>query len=257
MGFRDLSRIIKIEKATGRVVDSWGLKNPHRKTKHSVAIHQQHDANILDDGTIAVFNNNDYPGRDSTPSAFILSQQATDTGNVIWRFNCGDSINRKPSRSGGNIDELKNGNLLICMGNLDRILEVTRDKKVVWEAEIKPNEKRSFSYFHRLYRAHCISSLYPCYFTVTTNKDTVSKNQTAFTLQVFNKGSEADAYDIKTSSSSGGFNQQFSTETMMPNSSASFKIKPSGHFNKDDQIEILINSKINPDFERKQNVVVK
>jgi hypothetical protein len=257
VGFRDISRIVKVEKATGKVVDSWGQVSPTIKAHQQVAFHQQHDAQILDDGNIAIFNNNDYPGRDSVPSVIIFSQQPEDSGNIIWKYTCRDSINKRASRTGGNVEQLKNGNLLVCMGNLDRMFEITMDKRIVWQAEIKPNEKRSFSYLHRLYRAHYISSLYPCYFVFETDKDTVKKREPKFSIRIFNKGSESDAYNVKITSPSGAFEQQFSTSTLEPNRSETITVKPTRRLHKRDKIEVTVNSQLNPDLERKSWVVAK
>ena len=258
VGFRDISRIIKIEKATGKVVDSWGGKtltagNP----QHAVLFHQQHDANILDNGNIAVFNNNDYPGHDSVPSAIVFSQQATDTGYVVWNYNFDlDKRTRRLSRTGGNVDVLKNGNYLVCLGNLDKMVELTPDKKIVWQAEIKPNRKRTFSYFHRLYRAHYISSLYPCYFCFQTDNDTVTKRSPKFNIRLFNKGSEPDAYNVKVSTATGQPLLQFSTDTLQPNRSDMIPFVAVKHLHGHQKLIVTVTSRTNPDFERRSSVWV-
>jgi hypothetical protein len=258
VGFRDVSRIVKIEKATGKVVDSWGTASPQTEAQQTVNFHHQHGANILDDGTIAIFNDNDFPGRDSVPGAIIFSQQPTDTGNIVWRFDYDfEKFNRRATRTGGNVDQLNNGNLLVCLGDIDKIMEVTRDKKIVWEAEIKANEKRSFSYFHRLYRSHYVSSLYPCYFIFETSRDTVKRKSADFNIRLFNKGSENDAYHVKIVSSSGTFSKQFSIDTLAPNRSTTFNIDAGKQLHNHEKIEITITSKTNPDFERKKWVTVQ
>ena len=258
VGFRDMSRIVKIEKATGKVVDSWGENSPAGSANRIVNFHQQHDANVLDNGNIAVFNNNDYPGRDSIPSVIIFSQKPTDSGYVVWKYDLDlDAQTRRLGRTGGNVDLLKNGNYLVCLGNVDKMIEVTPDKKIVWQAEIKPNQKRSFNYFHRLYRAHYVSSLYPCYFTFQTSKDTVAKESGQFNIRLFNKGSEPDAYRVKVTSTSGAILQQFLVDTVQPGRSVTMNIKPAKPLRGSEKIVVTVTSQTNPDFERSNWVWVQ
>lgn len=258
VGLRNLNRIIKIEKKTGKVVDAWGDKRSSSSPAKYVALNRQHDANILDDGTIAVFNNNDYPGLDSFARVLILSQQARDSNSVIWSFDCDfDSVDRHAPRTGGNVDQLKNGNLLVCMGTPGRIFEVTRDKKIVWSATVIPNGRTGDIFFHRLYRAHYVSSLYPCYFTISTNDDTLAAGLSHLKLKIFNKGSENDSYEVRILSSSGNYIKQFTTAEIASNRSASLDIKPDYQLRPGDLVEISVSSVTNPDFQRKSLLRVK
>jgi hypothetical protein len=258
VGFRDISRIVKVDKRTGEVVNSWGAKTEGKDANHFADLYLQHDANVLDNGNIVVFNSNNYPGNDSTSNVIIISQQPADSNRVIWRFDCNfDSLDRHMARNGGNADELKNGKYLVCTGNSDIIFEVTKDKRIVWQSEIRTRPKDSITYAHRLYRAHYISSLYPCYFSFETIEDTVSRKSQGFNIKIFNKGSEPDTYNVKILSPSGKLLLQFITGAFQPNQSTAFKINPGKHFKKGDKIEIDITSQTNPDFERKRWVVVE
>ena len=257
VGFRNINRVVKVEKKTGKVVDSWGQRWPGGEARKALDIHRQHDANLLRDNTIAVFNSNDFPGSDSLASVVIFSQQPVDTGCVIWQFNCDfDSIDHRATRNGGNVDELKNGNLFVCTGNMDRIFEVTRDKKIVWQAMIQGDAQAGKLFDHRLYRAHWVSSLYPCYFTFQTDEDTVTRKSLHFGIRIFNKGSEEDAYRVKVASASGLYSSLFTTAMLNAESSAFFEIKPDKPLAAGDKINISISSKTNPDLERHSWVVV-
>ncbi len=257
VGFRDICRIVKVEKSSGKVVDSWGMQFPTGEARHRVELHGQHDANILPDDNIAVFNNNDYQRLDSFANVIIISQQPADSGKVIWRFDCDFDIReRTMKRNGGNVDQLKNGNYLVCMGNQDRIFEVTKSKQVVWLGEIKQNQPEAVTYTHRLYRAHYVSSLYPCYFTFYTDADTVGKEASNFNIRLFNKGSEDDGYVVKVSVA-GDALKQFTTNTLRAGSSTRFFIEAGKPLNKGQIIEVGIQSVTNPDFVRKRVVVVR
>jgi len=254
VGFRNISRIIKIEKKTGKVVDCWGDKTSTHTPAKFVEIHRQHDATILDNGTIAVFNDNDYPGLDSMASVLLISQQPADSSNnyIAWKYVCDfDSLDRHAERNGGNVDQLKNGNFLVCMGNMNKMFEVTPAKKIVWEADLRPNGKAGNTFFHRLYRAHYISSLYPCYFTFKTNEETLTAGVPHVHLKIFNKGSESDCYQIRMNSGSGYYLANQSTGIVEGNSSISLEIKSDHSLKAGDMVELVVSSKTNPDFERR------
>lgn len=253
LGFRYISRIVKVEKSTGRVVDSWGGQTAVGVGPvHRADIHLQHDATILDDGTVLVFNNNDYPGSDSIPRVVIFSQRPDSSGQVVWRYDYDmPPATRGLARSRGNAELLKNGNVLVCTGTVGTIFEVTKDKKIVWEASYKLRDVPGYDFSHPLYRAYYVSSLYPCYFTFTTDKDTVTKASPEFGIRIFNKGSESDAYNVKILMGPGQVEKEFTTPPMAPDSSMPFEIKPDKQLLKGHKIEISISSKTNPDLVRK------
>jgi hypothetical protein len=258
VGFRDISRIIKIQKSTGRVIDSWGEPCPGGiGPMHTLDIHAQHNADILDDGTVLVFNNNNYPGTDSIPSVVIFSQGPGEDGKVVWKYAYYlDSATRRRDRLGGSAQQLRNGNILVCTGTANHIFEVTRDKKIVWQAVIQPNTISGYNYFFRLYSAYYVSSLYPCYFTFQTDKDTLTKASPQFSIRIFNNGSEDDAYDVKLSSASGAVVMEFPTGTIRHGRSVTIPIIPGLLLTGGDKIKITISSKTNPDLQRKSEVVI-
>ena len=258
VGFRNVSRIVKVEKKTGKVVNSWGPKFPSGEAKQVLKLYQQHDATVLDDNSLAVFNNNDYPGTDSLPAAIVFYQQPQNGNYIKWQYTCRfDSIDKNANRNGGNVDLLKNGNYLICTGNMNKIIEVTPAKQIVWQAELITNGRIGQQFFHRLYRAHYISSLYPCYFTFQTNADTVAAKNTTFSLQLFNKGSEADSYLVKVKSATGGYAAQFSMVDIPAGKSAALLVKPGAQVTGPNKIIITVSSVTNPAFVRQETVVVE
>lgn len=259
MGFRDASRVIKIDKKTGQVVDSWGPKWPVAGGPvHNLNVHRQHDVYVMSNGDLAVYNNNDYRGRDSFPRVLIFSQKPENSGEVVWQYRCMlDSAQRGKGSTGGNIEELKNGNLLVCMGTHNVIFEITRDKKIVWKAAIMPGKRLDYDYSYRLYRAHWVSSLYPCYFICETSEDTIGRHASKLNIRIFNKGSEKDAYDLSIFSGSGQMEHQFTTETLLPNHSAIFTINPREEHVRSGEIVIVVSSQTNPDLKREEYVVVK
>jgi hypothetical protein len=86
----------------------------------------QHHARPTPEGRIVLFNNFVAPDRSS---AQIID---TRSGDVVWEY-MGPDENPLFSTTSSSAEMLPNGNLLIVSTNQGRILEVTPDKKIVWE----------------------------------------------------------------------------------------------------------------------------
>lgn len=252
VGFRDISRIVRIEKKTGRVVDSWGEQpSVGVGPMHHTPIHMQHDAAIQDDGSIIVFNNNDYPGTDSIPHVVIFSQAPDSSGQVLWSYDYHlDPSALGQGRTRGNVELLKNGNILVSTGSVNKIFEVTKDKKIVWEAAYKAKDFTGYRFSHILYRAHYISSLYPCYFTFTTDRDTVTKESPKYKITIFNKGSEEDTYNISIVEPANMIISVQDT-ALKPDSAKSFELSAI-HRKEPHEIVVTVRSRTNPDLVRKK-----
>jgi hypothetical protein len=146
IGFRDLSRIIKIDKATKKVELSYGEKYPSGDPKFANGLFRnQHDAGITNHNSILIFNNYVIPNEGGTSSILELRDNVTDIDSVLlWKFDLNfDTLSDGRSLSQGNVTELPDSNLLVCAGVLNRVFEVTKKKEVVWDAFILYQEKRS------------------------------------------------------------------------------------------------------------------
>jgi hypothetical protein len=251
-GFRNVSRIIKIEKKTGKVIATWGAGMKDGDGFFS----KQHDANLLRDGSIVVFSNGDRePPVGIAPSQYssvVNFTQPSDNRNsqMIWKFDCTfDSVNYQSLR-GGDVDELKNGNLLVCMGAVNRVFEITRSKKIVWSAVIQKKERRDEGWRRfPLNRAHYTSSLYPYYFTIQSDRDTISRDDNTFKLKIFNDGTEDDSYEIRIKSTTGN-EKTIITLLISSHSSMTFDIPTDSIPKENDKIMVNVRSRINSDLTR-------
>lgn len=291
--FRNLSRVIKIDKKTCEVVYAWGPGTEYGGVKNSDGpFLKQHETKLLKDGSVAVFSNGILhngpigaavgiapgngnppkgmpvgvmpgPGggagpfseadiRDlSDPSSVVIFNEPPDTlhSQLVWKFDCRMDPVRNKSARGGSIDEMKNGNLLICMGTINRVFEVTRSKKVVWSALV---EKRTDTTWGPmlLYKTGYCSSLYPCYFTVQTSTDTIKNTTGAFMLRIFNDGTEDDSYRVSISSASGSYQKQLLTDVLNSGKSTRIEIKPQMPPAGNERVAVTVLSITNPDFKR-------
>lgn len=255
-GFRNASRIIKIDKRTGHVVCAWGAGANYRDAPNAEGFFaKQHGLCLLNNGSIAVFNNGYFKPENAVTgtslSSVVVFTQPSDNGNskLAWKFDCRlDSLSNFSQR-GGNVIEMENDNLLVCMGSVDRIFEVNPGKRVVWNAVVECHVDSSWREVS-LNRAHYTSSLYPCYFTIQTNCDTLNSGQVTFQLKVFNNGTEDDSYDVDILSQSGNYKKQFSTSVLRGGKSITFQVSPVKLPAGNDEIRVSVKSATNPDFIR-------
>lgn len=246
-GFRDLDRIVKINRKNGRVLASWGkkLKSGEAHSGDNF-FHAQHDVTLLRDGNIAVFNNDSVSNQGVVSSIVIFSPSAPgEESKLIWKFNCDfDGANDGRSEKCGSVDEQPNGNLLVNFGTINRCIEISRDKVIVWNAFTESyNSQTKLWMPSGQYRSHWSSSMYPCYF----GADIINRNRNGFDVRVWNEGSEADSYTVQYKTSSGAWVEA----GVYPNVSA--KAKVLCHINSDKKSpvsEVRIISGKNNEFVR-------
>ena len=201
VGFRDINRVVKIDKKTKQVESSYGERYPSGDATIQVEMLNQHDANVSNHNSIYVFNNNGFKNPHGVSSILELKDNIrNDEAAVIWRFDLNfDKLTRGKSVNGGNIVELPNKNLFFCAGALNRIFEITKDKKIVWDALLyaKPKNDTVWEPFVQ-YRANWAKQLNWYYFIPEINALTVIKGkQHVLNLTINNTGNAEDSYEIE------------------------------------------------------------
>lgn len=253
-GFRDLDRIVKINRNNGSVLASWGkkLKSGEAHSGDNF-FHAQHDVTLLSDGNVAVFNNDSVTKEGVVSSIVIFSPAAPGVeSKLIWKFNCDfDGANDGRSEKCGSVDEQPNGNLLVNFGTINRCIEISRDKVIVWNAFTESYNSQTKLWMPAgQYRSHWSSSLYPCYF----GADIINRGRTGFDVRVWNEGSEADSYTVQYKTSSGAWVEA----GVYPNVAA--KAKVICHINSDKKnpvSEVRVISGKNNEFVRTLKVPVR
>ena len=203
-GFRDISRLIVIEKASGKVVASYGQKGSS-KEPHSANgfFRRQHDSQLLSDGNFAVVNNDSIMDPSVVSSLVIFSPikkgQPYAKKLLDFKFNFDTLTNGKSAKT-GNLEELPNGNIFVNMGSINRCIEINRKGELVWDLFMN-----YFDTNHNLwlpfpnYRVSTASSLYPTLYHASATK-TESESATKsleVSVVIYNLGSEADTYTIE------------------------------------------------------------
>lgn len=195
-GFRNIHRIVKIEKKTGKVVAEWG-KNIHKGMAPGTHFFSnQHDANVFPDGRIGVFNNDSITNAGVVSSAVIFSQG--EKPKILWRLPCDfDGLSDGKSMKGGSVDLLPSGNYLICMGAIPRTLEVNEAKELIWgiRTETKKKEEKAFSPSVQ-FKAHYTSGLYPFLSDSRIEKVTQKGKKKQIQFTIYNNGTSPELYAV-------------------------------------------------------------
>lgn len=199
VGFRDISRIVVINRKTGKVTESYGgygvFSEPHSATGF---FRRQHDALRLSDGNMAVLNNDSIMDPDVISSVVVFSRMKNGRSNKLLDFKLDfDTLTNGKSPKTGNLNELSNGNILVNWGDVNRFTEITRSGELVWsmfaeQFDIRTQQWKPFPQ----YRICPAPSLYPYVFTSKLVRNSLKKKQRDIEVKVFNVGTENDIYTV-------------------------------------------------------------
>ena len=127
VSFRFLDKVILINKNNSNVI--W--KSPNTIFSH------QHDATLLLNGNILVFDNN-MPARQNP--AFFSGSRVVEinpkTNKIEWEFKAGETGGERASLNAAvtsGAQRLSNGNTLIIDGPKGHLFQINSDKKLVWD----------------------------------------------------------------------------------------------------------------------------
>jgi hypothetical protein len=121
LSFRNISTVIMIERATGKIV--WKLGAP--------PLSGQHAPYMLANGHILLFDNGPHRLDESFPFSRVLEIDPASKA-IVWKFQETIPSNFFSARI-SNAQRLPNGNTLINEGMFGRFFEVTPEGDVVWE----------------------------------------------------------------------------------------------------------------------------
>ena len=121
LSFRNISTVIMIDRATGKVY--WKLGAPPLSGQHAPV--------LLENGHLLLFDNGPHRLDTSLPFSRVLEINPK-TKEIVWRYQEGIVTSFYSPRV-SNAQRLPNGNTLIAEGVFGRLFEVTPDGSVVWE----------------------------------------------------------------------------------------------------------------------------
>jgi hypothetical protein len=231
-GFRDISRIVKIDRRSRKVVDSWGARFPSGDARAGNGFFwNQHDCLLDADGTIVVYNNNRVTDRDA-PSGIVRFDpgSAIRRPRVVWRWEVPAGERARKAVAGGNVGLVPGRGYLLNMGTVNHLFLVSPESRVLWEALVERRSPRtgdapgkSGETLRQLpylaggswnagpagddtsgewvpfpqYRVSWASSLWPVWFTVEERPG--EGRSTRRRVRIHNEGTEPDSYRARAS----------------------------------------------------------
>jgi hypothetical protein len=138
IGFKGISRIIKLKYPEGIVLNAYGeIFRPGIPEQGNGLFCQQHCVRSLPNGYITLFNNNSCDSS-AYPQVELLKEPSFGKGPLkkVWEYNCTyKSAGSKQSLSGGYVKELPDNSLFVSMGHpYSKLFIINRDKKIIWSA---------------------------------------------------------------------------------------------------------------------------
>ncbi len=135
VSFKNLGQVLTVKYPEGTVTSYVGKMMDtvtHRLADGAVC--EQHSCKVLRDGRLCVFNNNMCRLEEQPEVAVYGAGETWD--QVVWRYQCpGGSGRRSPMTQGGNVVELRDGDLFVSMCSpYGKLFIVNKDKELLWEA---------------------------------------------------------------------------------------------------------------------------
>ena len=152
ISLRRIDTVAIVDPMTGEFTWKWGRDH----------ISHQHDARMLSNGNVLIFNNNTHGARGPAYSAVV--EVNPDTNEIEWEYR-GSPLDSFYASYIGGAERLPNENTLICEGPSGRVFEVTKTKQIVWEY-INPfffPNSRTGDDTNSMFRAHKYGFDYPAF----------------------------------------------------------------------------------------------
>ena len=143
LSITSLNRVLKLKYPDGDVLNTYQGKYKTDLDAKGVSLFcRQHACGVSEKGFLYLYNNNDC-NAPALPNLVMMIEPTmhNDTLREIWRYECridGDSIKQKIpalTHGGGNVVELPDNSLFVCMGNdYGKLFIVNFNKEILWSA---------------------------------------------------------------------------------------------------------------------------
>ena len=139
ISFKYLSRIVEIAYPSGKILNVYGENyKPGGVEKGRGLFCNQHCIRVSQAGLLYYFNNNACMNTDSLPTVVMLQEPLSDRDTLkkVWEYTC--TVERDVSQkfiSGGDVVELPDAALFVCMGDsYSKLYIVSKEKEILWSA---------------------------------------------------------------------------------------------------------------------------
>jgi len=202
VSFRDLSRIIKLDKKTKKVELSYGEKLPSGDALLGNSLfRKQQDVFVTRHNSFLVFNSNvqDPSERWYSSVLEVKENPGPKDSLLLWKMPLNfDGLTKGRSFNGGNVMEVRGLNLLICTGSEGRIFEVKRSGEIVWDALVKSRKSGDTTWQNMpQYRSSWVTGLKRYYFITESKGLTTSAGMATWKVNIHNTGNADDSYQVQ------------------------------------------------------------
>ncbi len=139
VSFKGINSILKVSYPGGIVLDSYGelpMAAPARKGERLFCGQHSVSRAPSKQGIVFIYNNNSC--NDGPPKVKMLQEpkSAAERMKIVWEYQCSpDGNNTKKFLSGGSVNSLPDGSMLVCMGGeYSKVFILSEDKKILWSA---------------------------------------------------------------------------------------------------------------------------
>lgn len=186
LGFRDISRILRIDKTTGKAVNILANDN----CNHPYFMYQ-HELQLIDSNHLLVFSNNACGevdnGKLASPASIVCLRLLPEVKKE-WEIICDEEQNTLVHAMGG-VDKMNDSLLLINLGTNNRtIIKNLKTRKIDWSLNMQylKDGKIVGEPIRSSYRSHVVNSLYPSYSYVGLDKQFLFMANEAAYKQTYN-----------------------------------------------------------------------
>jgi hypothetical protein len=135
---RHMSEVTKISRSTGEIL--WrmgGRKNQFTFVNEPISFSYQHDAKLLPNGHLTLFDNGNYHVPQFSRAVEYAIDETERTATLVWQYRLQPDVF---GRLVGSVQRLPNGNTLICWGATSpSATEVAPDGSIVWDLRFDEN----------------------------------------------------------------------------------------------------------------------
>lgn len=222
ISFRYINRVIRLDRGTNTVVQSFGTKMPSGEAQHANDMfHQQHSPKVFDnDKFMSMYDNGTGQGKDSVSSLLILDMpKGNITCKVRYRYPMWFGRGQSWSSSKGDVDKMWDNLYLVEMGSIPRTAIVEAfGRGLVWQCDHYSRQHTSapFVQMEENYRSDWARTLFPIRWDMTIGKGYKEKGvrkKAKYPLVVYNHGT-AGKYRVEIRDNLGAL--AFSADTDFP-----------------------------------------
>lgn len=163
VSFKGINSILKVSYPGGIVLESYGelpMAAPARKGERLFCGQHSVSRTPSKQGIVFIYNNNSC--NDGPPKVKMLQEpkSADERMKIVWEYQCtADGNSTKKFLSGGSVNSLPDGSMLVCMGGeYSKVFILSEDKKILWSALPERDQGRPQWDVMAQYRASLVGS---------------------------------------------------------------------------------------------------